>query len=201
MLGFDTKGGAGRFIQGASNCVGAGDGEFDAMKRSLPIALALSVLLALPVSAAAPEPARSLDLNRFMGRWYEILRTPNDRQKNCYAAYQVWSRKGPGRFAISQHCRKGSRSGPEEVVQTEARLLDHPSNAKFQAIFFGVLKKDYWVIDRAEDYSWMIATSADGRFPAVLARTPGLSAAKQAELKRRMAQLGLPTGQLQAVGA
>ena len=136
------------------------------------------------------------------GRWYEILRTPNDRQKYCYAAYQVWTKKAADRFAIAQHCRKGSRTGPLEVVQTDARLLGHPSNAKFEASFFGgLIRKNYWVIDRADDYSWMIASSSDGKYPAVLARTPGLSPARQAELKRRMAQLGLPTGQLQAVGA
>lgn len=171
------------------------------MSRRL-LTLALASLLALPAAAAAPEPARPLDVNRFMGRWYEILRTPNDRQKNCYAAYQVWTRKAANRFAIAQHCRKGSRTGPLEVVQTDARLLAHPSNAKFEASFFGgLIRKDYWVIDRADDYSWMIASSSDGKYPAVLARTPGLTPARQAELKRRMAQLGLPTGQLQAVGA
>ena len=171
------------------------------MSRRL-LALALASALALPASAAAPEPVKPLDVNRFMGRWYEILRTPNDRQKNCYAAYQVWTKRAADRFAIAQHCRKGSRTGPLEVVQTDARLLGHPSNAKFEASFFGgLIRKNYWVIDHADDYSWMIASSSDGKYPAVLARTPGLSAARQAELKRRMAQLGLPTGQLQAVGA
>lgn len=170
-------------------------------RRLLP-ALGLVALLAVPASAAAPEPVKPLDLNRFMGRWYEILRTPNDRQKNCYAAYQVWSKKAAGRFSIAQHCRKGSRTGPLETIQTDARLLPHPSNAKFEASFFaGLIRKDYWVIDHADDYSWMIATSADGKFPAVLARSPGLPAARQAELKRRMAQLGLPTAKLQPVGA
>ena len=171
------------------------------MSRRL-LTIVLVSLLALPAAAAAPEPVKPLDVNRFMGRWYEILRTPNDRQKNCYAAYQVWTRKAANRFAIAQHCRKGSRTGPLEVVQTDARLLGHPSNAKFEASFFGgLIRKDYWVIDRADDYSWMIASSSDGKYPAVLARTPGLPPARQAELKRRMAQLGLPTGQLQAVGA
>lgn len=142
------------------------------MSRRL-LALALVSALAMPASAAAPEPVKPLDLNRFMGRWYEILRTPNDRQKNCYGAYQIWTKRAAGRFAIAQHCHKGSRSGPLEVVQTDARLLGHPSNAKFEASFFGgLIRKNYWVIDHADDYSWMIASSSDGKFPAVLAARP-----------------------------
>lgn len=173
------------------------------MPRRLPPALALAALLiALPASAAAPEPVKPLNIDRFIGRWYEILRTPNDRQKNCFGAYQVWSKRTANRFAITQHCHRGSRTGPVEVVHTDARLLAHPSNAKFEASFFGgLIRKDYWVIDRADDYSWMIASSSDGKYPAVLARTPGLPSARQAELRRRMAQLGLPTRQLQSVGA
>lgn len=171
------------------------------MNRRSLLAAGLCLSLALPASAAAPEPVKPLDLNRFMGRWYEILRTPNDRQKNCFGAWQVWSRKGE-RFQIAQNCHKGSRTGPVETVMTAARVTDRRTNAKFEASFFGgLIRKDYWVIDHADDYSWMIAASADGKFPALLARTPGLPAAKQAELKRRMAQLGLPTARLQAVGA
>lgn len=171
------------------------------LQRRLFIAAVLGLTLALPASAAAPEPVKPLDLDRFMGRWYEILRTPNDRQKDCHAAWQVWSRKGKG-FRISQNCRRGSRTGPVETVMTSAKVIDTRTNAKFEASFFGgIIRKDYWVIDRADDYSWMIASSADGKFPAVLARTPGLPPARQAELKRRMAQLGLPTARLQSVGA
>lgn len=171
------------------------------LNRRFLAAAALGLALAVPASAAAPEPARPLDLDRFMGRWYEILRTPNDRQKDCYAAWQVWSRKGSG-FRIAQNCRKGSRTGPVETVMTSARVTDPRTNAKFEASFFGgIIRKDYWVIDRADDYSWMIAVSADGKYPALLARTPGLPPAKQAELRRRMAQLGLPTSRLQSVGA
>ena len=48
-------------------------------------------------------------------------------------------------------------------------MLDPPINAKFEASFFGGLfHKDYWVLDHADDYSWMIASTASGDYVAAL---------------------------------
>lgn len=169
--------------------------------RKTFLALAFAAVLAVPAHAAPPEPQKTLDLDRFMGRWHEILRTPNAAQRDCFAASQVWSRKGETSFSIAQACHKGSRSGPVKTFDTKARVLDAKTNAKFEASFFaGLIRQRYWVIDIAPDYSWMIATTADGKYPALLSRTPDMSAAKRAELVARMARLGLPTGQLEPSG-
>lgn len=156
-------------------------------------------LLAHPVRAAAPEPRNPIDLDRFMGRWYEILRTPNANQRNCYAAQQVWSRSPSGSFSIVQTCHRGSPTGEPRTVMTTARVLDPPANTKWEATFrlIGLpLRGRYWVIDRADDYSWMIATTEDGRYPAILARKPSLPADQLARLRERTKSLGLPTSQL-----
>jgi len=147
--------------------------------------------------AQAPEPRVTLDVDRFMGRWHEIARSPNDHQRNCWAASQVWSRRGANSFAIAQTCHRDSRDGRATTVNTHARVLDPATNAKWEASFFGgLIRQRYWVIDIAPDYSWMIATTADGRFPALLSRRQTMSAAQKAELIARMGRLGLPTRQL-----
>jgi apolipoprotein D and lipocalin family protein len=147
------------------------------MRKLCSAALAALVLAgsAVVAQAEAPEPRATINVDRFMGRWYEIARTPNDHQKNCWAASQVWSRR----------------------AANSARILDTTTNAKWEASFFaGLIRQRYWVIDIAPDYSWMIATTADGQFPALLSRNPTMSAAQKTELVARMTRLGLPTHQL-----
>ncbi len=169
------------------------------MARSWIVALAFHAL-AGAARAQAPEPAKTLDLEKFMGRWYEIMRTPNIMQRNCFAAYQVWSPTEPGKFLIKQYCHRGSATGPEHLVNTAARVLNPPDNTKFEATFFaGLIKQRYWVIDHDPDYRWMIASTADGKYPALLSRTGALSASEQARLKTRMSEMGLPTQQLEMV--
>ena len=80
-------------------------------RYALPLAAAFMLMIATAASAQAPEPRRTIDLDRFMGRWHEILRTPNDHQRDCWAASQVWSRRAPNDFSISQTCRRGARDG------------------------------------------------------------------------------------------
>lgn len=167
------------------------------MPRHLIALTAALLVVATAAAADAPEPRRVIDLDRFMGRWHEILRTPNDHQRDCWAASQVWSRRAANDFRIVQTCHQGSRDGRTTTVNTRARVTDTATNAKFEASFFGgLIRQRYWVIDVAPDYSWMIATTADGRFPALLSRSPTMTAARQTQLRARMAELGLPTRQL-----
>ena len=175
--------------------------KFRTAVMALSIAVAAPAMTPAPAFAEAPEPRSRVDLDRFMGRWYEILRTPNDHQRNCWAASQVWARRGPDRFSIAQTCHRGSRDGRATTVNTSARVLDTTTNAKFEASFFGgLIRQRYWVIEVAPDYSWMIATTADGQFPALLSRSPTMSAAEQTRLRARIGQLGMPTRQLEPSG-
>ena len=166
-------------------------------------ALLLVAVLCLPVVAlaGAPEPRKPLDLTRFMGRWYEQMRIPNLFERDCHAAHQDWSQVSPGRFMILQTCHGGSDEGPERQVRTPAHLVDPTSRAKFEASFFGgLVRKRYWVLDHADGYGWMIASTDDGRFGSILARRAELPAEELVELKARAAALGLPAGKLVFVG-
>ena len=156
--------------------------------------------LAGAAHAAAPAPEKSVDMNQFVGLWYEILRTPNDQQKNCFAAYQVWTRRASD-YAIRQVCHRDAPDGRESVINTSAKAIN-PQNTEFEASFFGgLIRARYWVTDHADDYSWMIATTEDGRYPKLLARTPSLPSSERSALRQRMASLGFATDALQAVEA
>jgi apolipoprotein D and lipocalin family protein len=159
----------------------------------------LILCVAGPARAAAPPPQKSVDMDRALGRWYEILRTPNSHQQNCFGAYQDWSRKGAG-FAIRQVCHHGSATGPEDSISTTARSLN-PQNTEFELSFLGgLIHIRYLVTDHADDYSWVIGTTEGGHYPKLLARTPGLPPAQVQALKELMARLGFDIAKLQAVG-
>ncbi|MGZ3312930.1 MAG: lipocalin family protein [Caulobacteraceae bacterium] len=167
-------------------------------------ALALGLLAAGSVWAAAPvemlaAQAPQLDTDKIMGRWYEILRAPNKLQKNCFAAYQVWSRKGET-YAIQQVCHRDSPAGRLAEVSGDAKPLN-PQKTLFDASFFGgLIHAKYVLADHAPDYSWLIATTADDRFPKLLARAPALPAAEQDALKQHMAHMGFDVNRLEPCG-
>lgn len=174
-----------------------------------PLTLAVGVLAAGAVWAAPPPPnpraeaitaqAPTLDPERIMGRWYEILRTPNKLQSDCFAAYQVWSKKGES-YAIQQVCHRGSPAGRMAEVSGDAKPLN-AQKTMFDASFFGgLIHARYVLADHAPDYSWLIATTADGRYPKLLARAPGLPESEQEVLKQRMAEMGFDIKRLEPCG-
>lgn len=163
------------------------------------LSLALATVLAAAAHAGAPEPTKPVDLHRFMGRWYEILRTPNRHERDCFAPYEDWSSNGGGDIQVTIVCHRGAPDGPLRIVKTTTRVLNPPHNTKYESKIFGLLVVGrYWVVDHAPDYGWMIATTEDGRFPALLSRRPSLADGQGEALKGRMTQLGFDVTRLEA---
>jgi apolipoprotein D and lipocalin family protein len=155
--------------------------------------------LAGAAEAAAPPPQKPVDADRLLGRWYEILRTPNNQQKNCFAAYQEWARQGSN-YLVRQVCHRDGAGGRENVIGAAVRPIN-PQNTEFEATFFGgMIHARYWLTDHDDAYDWIIATTEDGRYPKVLARQPSISWEQADMLMRRMARLGFDTARLQPVG-
>lgn len=165
--------------------------------RSGLFGLCTGLLFAAAVQASAPQPTKPIDIDRFMGRWYEIARTPNPNQKDCWAATMEWARKND-RFSFVQTCRRGSPDGPAKVWQGAARIADPRTRAKLDLTFLGgVIRQEYWVLDRADDYSWAVVGTPGGNYVWLFSRKPAVSAAERERLLQRVRALGYDTGKLQ----
>lgn len=144
------------------------------MSRTVAAALAFSAL-ASAVSAAAPEPAKSVDPAAYAGRWYEVARLHNKLQLDCEAPTMDFAQTGQGKFTLTQTCHKGSPSGAASSHKGNARITDTRTNAKIRVGFYGgLVQKDYWIVDRAEDSHWAMLATPDGLFMWLLARRPTL---------------------------
>jgi apolipoprotein D and lipocalin family protein len=66
--------------------------------------------------------------------------------------------------------------------------------AKLKVSFFGPFFSDYWVLDRAEDYSWALVGDSKGGLFWILARSP--NPPNKDALVRRAAELGYDPGRL-----
>ena len=173
------------------------------MPRLIPAAaLALGLMAAgggWAVSAAEVTAQTPMDTDRIMGRWYEILRMPNKIQRNCFAAYQVWSKRADG-FSVQQVCHRDSPEGRVAEVTVAAKPLN-PQNTLFDTAFLGgLVHQKYVLVDHAPDYSWLISTTADGRFPKLLYRSPAMPLGEQTALKQRLTQLGFDVNRMEMCG-
>jgi apolipoprotein D and lipocalin family protein len=165
---------------------------------------ALIGIIAISLTACEPppvnrDPSRPLstvskvELNRYLGRWYEIARYENSFETDCVGVTATYGQKPDGTISVTNLCRLKVLNGEENVAEGAARIVDTATNAKLAVSFFWPFEGDYWVIGLADDYSWALVGEPSGRYLWILARTPQIAPELRADLVRRLDTLGYNT--------
>lgn len=144
-----------------------------------------------------PAPAKPVDVDRYVGRYYELARYENIFQRGCEAVSADYSKIPGGMVRIVNICHDKGMDGPARSVHGRAKLVEGSRNAKFKVSFLGpAFLGDYWVLDRADDYSWAIVSDRSGKFLWLLHRQPTPGPAEIAFLVNRAKTLGFNTALL-----
>lgn len=169
--------------------------------RQILIAFSLFALTACaggPVgNSKVPEPAKAVELSRYLGLWYEFARYENRFEKGCEGVTAEYALKPNGDVAVKNTCREGALGGPIKTSEGKGVPAGDPQGAKLKVSFFGpALMTNYWVLDRGEAYEWAIVGEGSGRFLWILTREPTLTATRRAELIDRVRAMGYDTSLL-----
>jgi apolipoprotein D and lipocalin family protein len=143
---------------------------------------------------SVPEPAKAVDLDKYLGQWFEIARYEQSFERGCRSVTATYTRRADGGITVLNRCRKPS--GAFKEATGRAKLDDAKTNAKLKVSFFGPFYAPYWVLDHADDYSWSIVGEPSGRYLWILAREPTPSDAEVASLYTRARALGYDTSRL-----
>ncbi|MFN3521467.1 MAG: lipocalin family protein [Phenylobacterium sp.] len=170
-------------------------------KLIIPLVLAAGAGLALAACAtppvgnrAVPQPAKAVDLPRYLGKWYEFARYDHRFERNCEGVTAEYALRDDGLIKVTNTCRKGGPAGAVEVAEGKAKVVEGSRNAKLKVSFFGPFYVgDYWVLDHADDYSWSIVGEGSGRYLWILTREPVPSPEEARALVDRAAGLGYDT--------
>ena len=167
-----------------------------------PGTLAALVLgLALPLGGCAtsssarlglapPATVPSLDLNRYLGTWYEIASFPQSFQEGCVATTATYSLREDGDVRVFNRCRDLRLDGPERTATGRARLSPHPSGARLKVSFFWPFWGDYWVLELGEDYEYAVVGDPSRDYLWILSRTPTLDEATYEAIVARLTAQG-----------
>ncbi|WP_184714662.1 lipocalin family protein [Caulobacter sp.] len=159
-------------------------------------ALTLTACVAGPVgNPKPPQPAKTVELERYLGRWYEVARYDMRFEKGCEGVTAEYSKRDDGLIRVLNTCRQGAVDGPTKVAEGKAKVVDTATNAKLKVSFFGPFFGDYWVLDHADDYSWSIVGEGSGRYLWLLSRTLPTEA-DRAALTARAKALGYDVSML-----
>jgi apolipoprotein D and lipocalin family protein len=124
-----------------------------------------------------------VDLDRYLGDWFEIARFPNWFQRTCTGDVRAnYVRRADGRLAVTNRCQKAD--GEVITAQGVARMVDSRTSTRLKVRFAPAVLSflpfvwgDYWILGLADDYSWAVVGSPDREYLWILAREPMLDAA------------------------
>lgn len=179
----------------ASRAVGTGHA---ATPAGLVAAKPLTVFA--PISADGKTVA-SVDLERYLGRWYEIATYPIPAQRNCAATTATYGLNDNGTVSVFNECRRGGLEGRYDSIRGYAKIVDSETNAKLKVFFFPIFGAPYWVIEadgRGGDqpYDWAVVGSSSRSFLWILSRTPQMDETRLAAILERLAARGYDIGKL-----
>ena len=143
------------------------------------------------INPKVPEPAKPVDLDRYLGLWFELARHENRFEKGLDAVTAEYARLPGGKIGITNGGSQNGPKGERSYVEGRALVADEATNAKLKVSFFGPLYTgDYWVLDHGDDYEWSIVGEPSGRYLWVLARDPNPAPALAEAIFRQVEALG-----------
>ena len=145
-------------------------------------------------NTAVPQPAKPVELSRYLGHWYELARYEQGFQKDCDGVIADYALRDDGKVEVVNTCRKPD--GSVKRATGKAKVVDTATGAKLKVSFFGPFYGDYWVLDHADDYSWSIVGEGSGRYLWLLSREANPGAAKLNMLIERAKAMGYDTSML-----
>ena len=138
------------------------------------------------------EVVSSVDLSRYVGRWYEIARLPNRFEKKCAdSVTATYALRPDGKIEVVNRCRKSS--GEYTTAKGKAKIVDKKTNAKLKLTFFWPFYGDYWILDLGSNYEYAVVGDPGREYLWILSRTPRIEEALYQQLLGKMAARGFKT--------
>lgn len=158
--------------------------------------LLLPLLCMTAAHAAPPEPIEHLDLDRYLGKWYELAKYPNRFQKQCVSDTTAnYATAENGRIEVLNRCR--TDSGEFEEAKGVARLVGDAGSPKLKVRFapawlswLPMVWGNYWVIELDEAYTLAAISEPSREYLWILARDPDVPEQRVEDLIARLAARG-----------
>lgn len=126
-----------------------------------------------------------VNLQKYIGKWYEIARLPNWFQKSCIrgttAEYTI---DEDGDIIVKNTCYE--RDNSLNTATGLAKIVDTKTNAKLKVSFVNILGirlfwGDYWILGLGKNYEYAVVGTGNRKYAWILSRTKILSKDKTDE--------------------
>lgn len=134
------------------------------------------------------------DLNRYLGKWYEIARFNHRFERGLEGVTAEYSIEKDGKIRVLNCGHKGSVNGEKKCTVGKA----HPSSqtGQLRVAFFLFFYSDYNILELEPSYQWALVGSSTDKYLWILSRTPHLPKETLDSILAKARQRGYDTSKL-----
>ena len=142
------------------------------------------------------KTVETVDVNNYSGTWYSLYSIPTtyDKGSRETSGKYTWNANGSYFDVVTSYKKPGS----DKVHSIESKVFQDAgtSNAKMKAQFVWPFKVDYWVIELAPDYSYVVVGHPDHKLLFIMSRKKELDKKKYSEIVARCQARGYDVSKL-----
>ena len=140
-------------------------------------------------------PVSKLDLKKYSGTWYSLYSIPTIFDKGSRETTTKYTLNKDGYYSVLTTYKKPK---DEKVYSRSSKMFpsEEGNNGELQAQFVWPIKVDYWIIELAEDYSYVVVGHPDHKFLFIMSRSKSMSKKTHDEIVARCKAKGYEVNKL-----
>ena len=142
------------------------------------------------------EPVKGFELDRYLGKWYEIARLDHSFERGLKMVTAEYSMRPDGGIKV---LNKGYSTEDKKWKEAEGKayFVREKDEGYLKVSFFGPFYGSYVIFELdKEEYQYAFVTSASKSYLWLLSRTPEVSQKLIEQFEKRAKKLGFKTDEL-----
>ena len=141
------------------------------------------------------ESVKGFDVQRYMGRWYEIARLDHRFERGLTHVTAEYSLRDDGTVRV---VNTGTDAASSRLKEAEgiAQFVGSPDEGHLKVSFFGPFYGSYVIFELGEEYDYAFVAGNSTAYLWLLARSPVVSDATIERFLQRAGELGFDTEKL-----
>lgn len=161
------------------------------MKKMFFMALAAMFFSACDATEIDNSTVKAVDLNRYLGSWYEIAKYDHVFERGLDYAMANYTLREDGKIDV---LNTGIKDGRAKDAKGIAKTTNIPGLLKVS--FFGPFYSDYRIMMLDADYQYVLVGGSNDKYLWILSRTPKLDDATKTLILAEANRRGYDTSKL-----
>ena len=141
------------------------------------------------------EPVKGFELDRYLGKWYEIARLDHSFERGMQNVTAEYSMRDDGGVRV---VNRGyiTDKGEWDEAEGKAYFVEESDQGYLKVSFFGPFYGSYVVFELDDNYRYAFISGPDTSYLWLLAREPVIDPELMQRFKSRAKELGFDLGEL-----